>query len=747
MATIKDVARESGVCIATVSNYINHSRPVSKETAKIIQKAIDKLHYSPNVLARSVRNKSNKDIGVILPDLDDSYYVQVYQGISAYFRDKDYSVNVEFSENVPEFEHRIAENFLNKRICGLILVSCRPDSWKFYYDNFTSQGIPVVLLDRNIYGLAADFISFDNYNMVKEMTERLLEKGCREIYLVSGPEEYTCEADCIRGFKDACSAYGIPATQNMCLQTDMSKEAAFREILRHLRNREIDAVLSTRESLATGVIEGLTILNGGENKVPVVTLGEEHWNYYTASFASEVVVRVPIQLGRMAAQRIEKQLLEPLVSETEKIVLANEKGNAIREVWAKGEKKVYDTKRKLRVLLLETLQSETLIGMLRNFESITGIEVEAKMIYYLDMYDTIVKNHNQEIELYDIIMYSMSWLPDFASNCMLEDITEEAVQLKEVFFKHSLEDFGEYRERYYGLPFLYGPQFLYYRKDLFQDPVIRAEYEKMSSITLRPPMTLKEFNTIADFFANRTDTVLYGISLAGQNNASIAQELYWRLLAFGGKIFDENGNVCLDSDQTLKAYIHLVRSARNASPDYRNITDAMKSESFLKGETAMVISYPTNLIRVTDLRKYSHVGEIGWSVVPGRVPLLGGWGLGISSKSTLKEEAMEFLRWICDEKVASYMTLLGGQPAVTSAYQNDSLLHLYPWLELYHSINRYAKPILPPTLENGKVVPLREIEEIIAKWLYILLDTHIEVQEAIRNTHLELEKLIEQYKE
>ena len=172
MATIKDVAKEAGVCIATVSNYINHSRPVSRETAKIIQKAIDKLHYSPNMLARSVRNQSNKDIGVILPDLDDSYYVQVYQGIKSHFRDTDYSVNVEFSENVPEFEHRIAESFLRKKICGLILVSCRPNSWKFYYDNFTSQGIPIVLLDRNIHGLAADFISFDNYNVMKSMTER-----------------------------------------------------------------------------------------------------------------------------------------------------------------------------------------------------------------------------------------------------------------------------------------------------------------------------------------------------------------------------------------------------------------------------------------------------------------------------------------------------------------------------------------------------------------------------------------------
>ena len=116
MATIKDVAREAGVSVATVSNYLNRTTPVSKKRAKAIQDAIDRLKYSHNMLARNVRTRRNLDIGVILPDLDDSYYVQLFQGIKSYFQNTEYTVNVEFSRNIPEFERNIAESFLKKQV-------------------------------------------------------------------------------------------------------------------------------------------------------------------------------------------------------------------------------------------------------------------------------------------------------------------------------------------------------------------------------------------------------------------------------------------------------------------------------------------------------------------------------------------------------------------------------------------------------------------------------------------------------
>lgn len=262
MATIKDVAREAGVSVATVSNYLNRTTPVSKKRAKAIQDAIDRLKYSHNMLARNVRTRRNLDIGVILPDLDDSYYVQLFQGIKSYFQNTDYTVNVEFSRNIPEFERNIAESFLKKQVCGLFLISCQPDDWKFYYDNFTSRNIPLVLLDRNVHNLDTNFVSFDYYGMTRKLTEELLQNGNREIYLVTGPTKYTCESECVRGFADACEAYGVEFSTEKNVQTDMSKENAFRKITNLLKDKNLDAVVTTTESISIGVMEGLTVLKG-----------------------------------------------------------------------------------------------------------------------------------------------------------------------------------------------------------------------------------------------------------------------------------------------------------------------------------------------------------------------------------------------------------------------------------------------------------------------------------------------------
>lgn len=745
MATIKDVAREAGVSIATVSNYLNSTKPVSKEKAKAIQTAIEDLKYSHNMLARNFRIKSNKDIGVILPDLDDSYYMQIFQGIKSYFQNGQYTIHVEFSRNIPEFERNIAENFLKKQVCGLFLVSCQPNNWKFYYDKFTSKDIPLVLIERKIHNLDANFVSFDNYKLMRMMTEHLIKKGYQNICLVSGPEEYSCEEDCIRGFTDVCSSYGITISPKMFIRTDMSKEDAFRKTIKYLKNRDLDAIVTTAETMATGVVEGLAVLNGGARKIPVATFSEERWNYHTHLNASEFGIRTAIKLGHTASRLMERQLDEPLIKETEKIMLDDYHIRVAQRNVSFQQNVLHHKKKKLRVLLLETQQVLALLGMIKNFENLTGIEVDTKVVNYHYFYDEIINNYKDTEEPYDVFMYSMSWLPVFASEHMLHDVTESVKALKTKFFENALEYYGAYDERYYGIPFLYGPQVLYYRKDLFEDPVLQAEYEKVSNISLRPPMTLKEFNSIADFFTNKTNAIPYGITIPAEFSACLVQEIYLRLLAFGGKIFDKQGNVCLDSEQTLKAYINFMRSIKYAKPDYRQENDASAVEAFMNGETAMLITYPTNFMDVTDLRRSSAIGSIGYHIVPGRVPLLGGWGLGISSKSHQKDASMEFLRWTCDEQVASYMTLLGGQPAVTSAYTNDALVELYPWLQLYHSINQYAKPIISPTMPNGKVIPLQEIENVIGKWVYKLLDTDMEVHDAIKNTHQELEELVEKY--
>lgn len=754
MATIKDVAKMAGVSIATVSNYLNHTKPVSKEVSLKIQQAVNELQYAQNLNAKNLKRKSNTDIGIILPSLNDSYYVQLFQGIKSFFQNTDYYMDLAFTNNIPEFEQSIVHNFLRKRISGLILVSCQPDNWKFYYDNFTSKNIPLVLIDHNIHSLDANFVSFNNRALIKDMVDSLLKAGFRDICLMSGPENYDCEAACIRGFRDSFKNHDLVPEQRFFLKTDMSKEDAFRKTIHLLKKQIPDVIVTTSESLAAGIIEGITILGYTVQDIPVFTLGEEHWNLHTHSFSSCSTVRPAMKLGQTASRLLMEQINSPLTKETEKIILGGcrfsdtECAMSACQQHLSGHTTVKPaTKQSIRVLMLDTPQVHSLLGLIRNFENRTHIAVNVTILPHHCLYETILeKYHSSEEPPYDVFMYDIPWLPSLASAHILEDITAEMNSLNlNIFLPGCLKYYSTFNRRYYGVPFMYAPQVFYYRKDLFENPVLKEDYERQNNISLRPPVTLKEFNTIADFFTNKTDAIHYGTSIPTAYSECLTPEIYMRLRSFGGNLFDSTGRVCLDSDQALKAYINFIRSIKFAKPDYRTATDISVVQDFLGGETAMLISYPSFLTDVTDLRKNSIIGSIGYHMIPGRTPLLGGWGLGISSHSSNKSAAFEFLKWTCDEQIGNYSTLLGGQSAITSTYTNDELAELYPWLPLYHSIYASTTPTVPPRLANNLVIPQYEIDEIVCKWIYELLEKDLAVQDVITNTHRELEELVEQY--
>ena len=749
MATLKDVANLAGVSIATVSNYLNNTKPVSKEISKKIQDAVNELHYSINQNAKNLKSKTNTDIGVILPSLNDSYYVQLFQGIKSYFQNTNYYLNLDFSENIPESEKNIVHNLLKKQVCGLILVSCQPMNWKFYYDNFTSKNIPLILIDRNIHSLDANFVSFNNRILLRNMIESLLQSGFTDIYLMSGPESYGCEFECIRGFCDAFKNYNLSPPAYAFFQTDMSKEDAFRKTIHLLRSRIPQAIVATSESLAAGIIEGIKILGYTTNDIPVFTLGEEHWNLHTHSFSSASTVRPAMKLGQLASKLLLEQLQSPLTKETEKIILSGGKfynyNSCDKSHVIKKEKKEF--KETIRVLMLDTSQVHSLLGLLKNFENKTDIHADVTILPHHRLYETIVEKYRSNNEQpYDVFMYDIPWLPSLASEQILEDITTKFHSINpDIFLPNCLKYYSIFNGRYYGIPFMYAPQIFYYRKDLFENTALKNDYERENNISLRPPSTLKEFNTIADFFTNKTTAISYGISIPTAYSECLTPEIYMRLRSYGGSLFNRHGNVCLDSDHSLKAYINFVKSIKNAKPDYRTATDISVVDDFLKGETAMLISYPSFLSDVTDLRKNSIVGSIGYHLIPGHSPLLGGWGLGINSHSDKKQEAFEFLKWTCDEQITNYSSLLGGLSALNSTYTNDELTELYPWLPLYHSIYKYTKPTIPPKLSNNKVIPQYEIDAVVCDWIYKLLDSEIDVQQAITNTHLELESLRNTY--
>lgn len=736
MPTIKDVARLAGVSIATVSNYLNQTKPVSKAAADRIRAAVDRLGYAANLSAKSLRANTYTEIGVILPNLNDPYYVQIYQGIEQAFAGTPYFVNAAFSYDIPELERNIAENFLKKQVCGLILVSCIPDDGGFYALRFLERQKALVMIDRRIRDLDADFISFDHASVVEKLTCELLADGRRQITLLAGSEKFTSEAGCVSGFRAAFEKQGEPCGQ--VLHTELSREGAFRTAMSLLRTKLPQAVIATSEVSAGGMMEALA-LSGCDGSVPVLTLGEEHWNKFTHSFADLSTARPAIRMGQTAAE----MMLEQLRGESKrKQVLLQDSTVASKRLFSKiSAPDTAKGKEPLRLLLLKAPAVDTFLDMLRNFTHRTGIETQVTMLPHHKLSEQILRGDGGRN--HDIIMYDIPWLPMVAARGIVQDITGWLRQVDtEVFFPGCLRYYSHFHGKAYGVPFIYAPQIFFYRKDLFEQPQLREQFRRQYAMQLRPPVTWQEYNALGEFFTKQTDAIAYGMSVPAAYPECLAPELYTRMKAFGGSIFAPNGAVTLNSPQSLLAYENLCQALQVAKPDHLQATDVSIIGDFLCGETAMLIGYPAYMTDVADLRKSSMIGSIGYAHIPGRAPLLGGWGLGLGAGCRDEAGALAFLRWMCDEQMGNYFALMGGQTTFTSSYTNDELVRLYPWLPMYYSAYEKAGPTLLPELPGGRVLSSEAVDEVVCRWLYKAIRQEASVEEVLSATHLELEKMI-----
>ncbi len=742
MATIKDVAKLAGVSIATVSNYLNHTKPVSRAASTRIAQAIDTLQYTPNLSARSLKSRVYTNVGVILPNLSDSYYVQIFQGLETAFHGTGCSLELAFSYDIPEVETELAKSMLRKQVCGLILVTCQPDKGSFYQHQFLDQDCPLVLIDRAMDGLDTPLIRFDSEMLMAAVTGLLAEHGATCLAMLAGPESFSCEAACLEGFRHACRQYDISPD---IVPIDLSKEDAFRKATGLLRRHPPQAILTTSELTATGVLEAIQVLGYPAEQIPVVTLGEEHWNKHTHSLAAFSIERPAIRIGALAAQALLDQLHRGKTVGTQWVSCA------IPDVLTQLHARLFPaslgatltSQRPLRVLMLDTPAVHSICRLLRNFENRTQIRVEVELRSHSRLYRAITDSHTSP-DPFDIYMYDLPWLPLLAAGGILKELSSQLKNIRvEGLLPGCMEYFSRYGSGYYGIPLMYAPQMLYYRKDLFCDSSLFAQYEKLYGTNLRPPKTFPEFNQVARFFTTQTDAIPYGISIPAAYPECLAPELYMRMKAYGSQVVDQMGNVVLDHPSTHKAYENLIQALAWAKPDFRTATDVSAVEDFLRGETAMLITYPAFLTDAADLRKNNHIGSIGCTHIPGRSPLLGGWSLGISSRCVCPGEAAAFLNWACTEQMANYFSMLGCYSAVTAAYSNDELVNLYPWLPLYKDVYPYTSPMLPSIRTGGKVVSPNEMDAMICQEFYRVMDKHISIDTALSRTQQRLRALLE----
>ncbi|AEX84868.1 transcriptional regulator [Marinitoga piezophila KA3] len=183
---IKDVAKEAGVSISTVSRVINKSAPVKEELRKKVEEAIKKLEYKPSIVARSLRKGKAKTIGLVIPDITDPYFPHIVKGIEDYLKKEDYTLLLSNSGQDLEQETKIIETFESNHIDGVIFIGSGLTNP--YLKHLKERGIKVVYLDRILKGIDVSYVVSDNKQGMHDLLQYLYDTNHRSFHFVNGNE-------------------------------------------------------------------------------------------------------------------------------------------------------------------------------------------------------------------------------------------------------------------------------------------------------------------------------------------------------------------------------------------------------------------------------------------------------------------------------------------------------------------------------------------------------------------------------
>ena len=187
--TMKDIARDLGVSVVTVSKVLRDHSDISAETRKGVLKRVKELNYQPNPAARALVTGRTNLIGLIVPDLVHPFFAQVAKGISARLRTNGYSLIIASSDDDPALERRELDQMQARRVDAVILASTQTSAE--YFQQLNGRQIPIILLDRRIPGLVTDFVGINDVMAGTLATRHLLKIGCRTVAHLAGTDVST----------------------------------------------------------------------------------------------------------------------------------------------------------------------------------------------------------------------------------------------------------------------------------------------------------------------------------------------------------------------------------------------------------------------------------------------------------------------------------------------------------------------------------------------------------------------------
>jgi LacI family transcriptional regulator len=253
---MKDIARDLGVSVITISKVLRNHPDVGDETRERVLARVKELDYRPNLAARSLVTGRTYLVGLVVPDLLHPFFAEIAKSLSDVLRESGYYLIISSSEEDPNLEEQEINHLLARRLDTLIIASCRSNVDLFF--RIEKQQTPYVLIDRSLPGLSANFVGVDDESVGMLATRHLIDVGCKSIAHIRGPETSTGTRR-MDGYKRALVQAGLKVSDNYIIaerKGDVGTKLRGAEAMGQLLslNQRPDGVFCFNDPLAMGAM-------------------------------------------------------------------------------------------------------------------------------------------------------------------------------------------------------------------------------------------------------------------------------------------------------------------------------------------------------------------------------------------------------------------------------------------------------------------------------------------------------------
>lgn len=661
--TINDIAKAAGVSHGTVSNVLNKTGKVSIEKIRLVEEAIQRLGYVPNVQAKRLRQGSPNTVAVILPSLKETKYIDFFAALQLNFPKSQNSLLVYQTEDISAEEEVILDNLRSFGLGALIVISTLS---KECLEKYRSIQCPIVFVERKPKSLRSNewFMSFDAKQISTEIAAYCMEKRWHSIAYFGVENHGESENPVFASLRKSL----LP--RNLSLEHISSGyKLALNHAFELAQNAAAYDVILTQSSVCTDALLTAFRLLHIAKIPPILTIGA-----YSAP-PEKAVTLYHLDYGFLAIRILKQFANDTGSTPAEKELLHSPKG--FDELFLDLQK-MPDTE--LSMLTLDSPSTRALRKLLPEFEYHSGIKVKLISVPYDDLLAQmrLIGPHFT----YDMIRIDVAQFGDMGQSIFrpLDELSISPEGLSPRLIKNGYDSYSMLNGRVYALPLDPSVQIFLYRTDLFHDAKLcRAYYERFHE-NLVVPTTYEQYLHAAEFFTrkyNPDSLTEYGATMTCGSASVAASDFLPFYLSRIDRFGTTPETIRLDNPemQAAMAQYHELEKF-SCKQDWWG--DSIRK--FADGQAAMTIIYSNHAAELIQSRSSVVVGKVGAAIIPGGKPLLGGGIVGISKYSQKAEACKQFFRWYYSADVASLLVRLGGTSPIVDAYEDFQNYSIFPWM-------------------------------------------------------------------